>query len=232
MVEVRARHALVAVLGASLWLLGGCASQKTEVKDSWLARVPEAQLASVRQAQANRNRASDAVTRADVAVGDADRALDVARRNVDASKNRKKAEEATLKAAEVTGQSSSIAQAQAQLRGADAELAAAQAQVGWRAENVDAWKSQKQLRERELELADAQLAYSRFLALKQHGDVRVKDISEGELKHSISKAQDKVAEARQDADSKAQRAQKARVAWEQLRMQAQGYGGSGGWNRE
>lgn len=231
MVEVRGRHALAAVLGASLWLLGGCASQKTEVKDSWLARVPEAELGSVRQAQANQHRASDAVTRADVAIGDAERAREVARRNVDAARNRKKAEEATLKAAEMTGQSASIAQAQAQLQGADAELAAAQAQVDWRAENVDAWRSQKRLRERELELADAQLSHARFLALRQHGDVRVQDISEGNLKHSISRAQDRVASARRDADERAQSAQQARVSWERLRMQAQGYGGSG-WNRE
>jgi hypothetical protein len=227
MAQVRGRHALVAVLGTALWLLGGCASNKTEVKDSWLARVPEEQLRDVRQAQANVNQAADAVTRADVAVGDAQRALDVARLNVNSAKNRKDAEEATLKAAEVTGQRTTIDQARAQLSAAETGVAAAQAHVGWRAENVEAWKAQKRLRERALELADAELAYARYQALKQHGDVRVQDISEGNLRNAITKAQSRVTQARRDADSQAQQAQQARASWERLRVQAQGYGGSG-----
>ncbi|WP_224364878.1 hypothetical protein [Hyalangium versicolor] len=230
MIQVRARHALVAVLGTSLMILGGCSAHNKAVQDSWLARVPEENLRDVRQAQVARDRAADAITRADVSIGDAERALDVARRNVDAAKNHMDAEEATLEAARVTGQRASIDQAQGQFQTAEAGLAAARAHVGWRKQNVDAWRAQKQLRERELEVANAELAYSRFLALKQHGDIRVQDISEAELQKDITKAQRKATEARREADAKAQQAQQARVAWEQLRTQARGYGGSG-WDR-
>jgi hypothetical protein len=231
MAQARRRHVLVAVLGTSLMILGGCgASHNTEVKDSWLARVPEEQLGDVRQAQAARSQAMDGVMRADVAIDDAERALDVARRNVDAAKHRKDAEQATLEAAKVTGQRSSIEQAQAQLRAAEAELSAARAHVGWREQNVDAWKAQKRYREREVTVADAELSYARYLALKQHGDIRAQDLSERDLQAAITDAQRKALEARRDADAKAQQAQSARVAWEQLRNQSRGYGGSG-WNR-
>ncbi|WP_224243119.1 hypothetical protein [Hyalangium gracile] len=200
------------------------------MEDSWIARVPEENLGDVRQAQAARHQAADAVMRADVSIGDAERALDVARRNVEAAKHRMDAEKATLEAAQVTGQRSSIDQAQAQIRAAEVDLAAARAHVGWRKQNVDAWRAQKVLRERELEVAEAELAMARYVALKEHGDIRVQDISERDLQAAINDAQRKTTEARREADSKAQQAQQARVQWEQLRGQARGYGGSG-WNR-
>ncbi len=226
MAHVRGRHVLVAVLGTSLMILGGCASH-TEVKDAWLARVPEQQLGNVRQAEAAKRQANDEVTRASVAIGDAERALDIDRHNREAAKNRKKAEESALDVANLSGQRANIDQAQAQLRNADAALSVAQAQVDWREQNVDAWKAQKRLRERELVVADAELSYARYLALKQHGDVRAENISEKDLRSAISDARSKAMEARQEADLKAQQAQQARVAWEQLRNQARAYGGAG-----
>ncbi|MFL5350972.1 MAG: hypothetical protein ACJ8AT_39895 [Hyalangium sp.] len=227
MAHVRGRHALVAVLGTSLMILGGCASHTTEVQDSWMARVPESELGSVRQAEAARRQALDEIARADVAIGDAERALDISHRNVEAAKNRRDAEAATLKAAELTGQRASINQAQAQLRNAEAGLQLAQAQVGWRGQNVDAWKAQKKFRERDATVAEAELSYARYLALKQHGDVRADDISEKNLRSKIADARNDALEARREADAKIQQAQQARVAWEQLRSQSRGYGGSG-----
>jgi hypothetical protein len=209
-------------------ILGGCGtSHNTEVKDSWLARVPEDQLADVRQAQAAKRQAVDEVTRADVSIGDAQRALDVAHRNVDAAKNRRDAQRAALDAAQAVGQRTAIDQAQDQLRDAELSLAAARAQVDWRKQSVDAWKAQKRLREREVDSADAKLSYARYLALKQHGDVRAQDISEQALQNSINDTQNRVREARREADSKAQQAQQARAEWEQLRNQTRAYGGSG-----
>lgn len=231
MAHVRGRHALVAVLGASLMMLGGgCAAHSTEVKDSWMARVPEGELGDVRQAEAAKRQALDEVTRADVGIGDAERALDISRHNVDAAKNRRDAEDATVKAAELTGQRATIDQARAQLRGADAELDAARAQVAWREQNVDAWKAQKKLREREAVVADAELSFARFKALKQHGDVRADDISENALRSKIADARRDARDAQREADAKTQQAQQARVAWEQIRSQTRGYGGSG-WRR-
>lgn len=226
------RRALVAaVLGASVGLLGGCGtSGNTEVKDSWMARVPEERMGSVREAQAYKRQATDEVARANVAIGDAERAQEVARRNMEAAKLRRDAEKAQLKAAQETGQQSSIQAAEAQIQAAEAELAAAKAQMDWRDQNLEAWKAQRQLRERELKVADAELNYAQYRALKENGDVRAQKLTEGDFLSTLDKARKEAREARRDADEQTQQARQARLQWEQLRERAQGYGGSG-WNR-
>jgi len=225
------RRALVAVLGTSLMILGGCSTgRNTEVKDSWIARIPEERLGSVREAQASKQQATDEVMRSKVAIGDAERALEVARRNADAAKLRRDAEKAQLEAARETGQQTSIQAAEAQLQAAEAELAAARARVDWRNENLEAWKAQKGLRDRELEVADAELNYAQYRALKENGDVRAQSLTEGDFLSILAKARREAREARRDADEQTQQARQARVQWERLRGQAQGYGGSG-WDR-
>lgn len=225
------RVLVAAVLGTSVGLLGGCGtSSKTEVKDSWMARVPEERLGNVREAQANRRQAEDEVTRASVAIGDAERAREVANRNVEAARLRRDAEKAQVKAAQETGQHASIQAAEAQLQGAEVELQAAQAQVEWRNQTLEAWQSQKTLRERELEVADAELNYAQYRALKENGDVRAQKLTEGDFLSTLSRAKKEARDARRDADEQTQQARQARVQWEKLREQAQGYGGSG-WNR-
>jgi colicin import membrane protein len=228
MVQASWRRAVVAVLGTSLMILGGCGTgRNTEIKDSWMARVPEEQMGDVRQAQAHRRQISDEVARANVAIGDAERALEVARRSAEAAKLRKDAAKVQLEAARETGQQDSIQAAEAQLQVADLELAAARAQVDWRKENVDAWKAQRELREREFELADAELNYAQYQALKENEDVRAQSLTEGDFLSILADAKRKTLEARRDADERTQRAQQMRAQWEQLREQAQGYGGSG-----
>jgi len=228
MAQANWRRACVAVLGASLMALGGCASSgNTEVKDSWLARVPEEGLVNVRQAEAVKRQATDNVLRADVGTEDAKRALDIARRSEEAAKLRRDAAKAQLDAAKATGQLASIQQAEMQLQGEEMGLAAARAQVSWRKENVEVWNAQRELRQRELQVADAELNYTQYRALKQHGDVRAQQLTEGEFLSAISKAKRKALEARRDADAETLEARQARARWEQLRGQAQGYGGSG-----
>lgn len=228
MAQASWRRACVAVLGASLMLLGGCGTtQNSEVKDSWLARVPEEGLGEVREAQAARRQAEDNVLRAEVAVGDAERALDVARRNVEAAKLGVETAKAQLEAARVTGQRDNIQQAEEQIQAAEAELSAARAQVSWRQEAVESWKAQRELRRRELQVAEAELSHARYLALKEHGDVRVQQLTEGNFLSDISEARRKAREAQREADAQTQQARQARAQWERLRDQAQGFGGSG-----
>lgn len=225
------RVLVAAVLGTSVGLLGGCGtSRNTEVKDSWMARVPEERLGNVREAQANRRQAEDEVTRASVAIGDAERAREVASRNVEAARLRRDAEKAQLKAAQETGQHSSIQAAEAQLQAAEVELQAARAQVDWRNQTLEAWQAQRTLRERELAVADAELNYAQYRALKENGDVRAQKLTEGDFLSILANAKKEAREARRDADEQTQQARQARVQWEQLRERAQGYGGSG-WNR-
>jgi hypothetical protein len=102
--------------------------------------------------------------------------------------------------------------------------------VIWRKETVDAWKAQKELRQRELQVADAELNHAQYLALKENGDVRAQQLTEGDFLAAISAARRNAREARQDADATTQRARQARAQWERLRGEAQGYGGSG-WDR-
>lgn len=231
MIQLNWKRALVAVLGASVVVVGGCGtSRNTEVKDSWMARVPEERMGTVREAQAAKLQATDEVTRANVAIGDAERAQEVASRNEEAARLRRDAEKAQVEAARETGQQRSIQAAEAQLKAAEAELVAAKAQVQWRNENVDAWKAQKQLRERELAVADAELNYAQYRALKENGDVRAQKLTEGDFLSILANARSEAREARRDADEQTQQARQARVQWEQLRDRAEGYGGSG-WNR-
>jgi colicin import membrane protein len=226
------RRALVAaVLGTSVGLLSGCGtSGNTEVKDSWMARVPEERMGSVREAQAYKHQAQDEVARANVAIGDAERAKEVAQRNVEAAKLRRDAEKAQLKASQETGQQSSIQASEAQLQAAEAELQAAKAQVDWRNQNLEAWQAQRRLRERELKVAEAELNYAQYRALKENGDVRAQKLTEGDFLSILDKARKEARDARRDADEQTQQARQARLSWEQLRDRAQGYGGSG-WNR-
>ena len=231
MAQASWRRALVVVLGTSLMVLSGCGtSRNTEVKDSWMARVPEDRMGSVRHAQALKGQATDEVMRASVAIEDAERALDIARRNAEAAKLRRDAEKAQLEATRAIGQQASIQQAQEQLQAAQLELAAARAQVSWREETLEAWKAQKRLRQRELDVANAELSYARYRALKEIGDVRAQDLTEGNFLSVLSKAKREALEARRDADAKTQKARQARAQWEQLRERAQAYGGSG-WER-
>ena len=102
--------------------------------------------------------------------------------------------------------------------------------MDWRGQNLEAWQAQKTFRERELKVADAELNYAEYRALKENGDVRAQKLTEGEFLSNLDKARKDAREARRDADEQTQQARQARVAWEQLRDRAQGYGGSG-WNR-
>lgn len=223
------RKSLVGVLGAVMLVASGCGSSRsaTRVDESWMARVPEEQLGDVRDAQTERRKAADEVTRAEVARSDAERALEVARRNEEAAKLRKKADETALDAAKAKGQQTEISQAEAAMQGTDTAVAAAQAEVTWRKQALDTLAANKQLRERELEVADAKLAQSEYLALKESGDVRAQSLSEADFAGAVASAQRKVEEARRDVDERTQKEQQARARWEQLREQARGYGGSG-----
>ncbi len=230
MFQAKKRRVFVGVmLGASLAVLGsGCGSTKAaKVDDSWLARVPEDQLGDVRNAQSERRKAQDEVTRADVALKDAERARQVARSNADASKLRKKANETALEAAQATGQRADIERAKAELMNSETGVTAAEAQVNWRQQSIEALQAQKELREHELEVADARLNQAEYMALKKNGDVRAEKLSEADFAANLAEAQRRVEESRKRVDSQSREEQQARAQWERLRTQAQGYGGSG-----
>jgi chromosome segregation ATPase len=230
MFQARRRRMLMGVvLGATVAMLGtGCGSSRSaRVDDTWLARVPEDQLGEVRDAEAQRRKAHDGVTRADVALKDAERALQVAQRNEEASRLRMKANEAALEAAQATGQRADIERARAELMNSETGVTAAKAQVSWRQQSIEAMEAQKALREKELELADAELSEAQYRALKGSGDVRADELSEADFAKAVAEARRGVEDARKKVDSQSREEQQARAQWERLRTQAQGYGGSG-----
>jgi colicin import membrane protein len=227
--RTKRRWVMGLAVGASMAFLAGCGSSKAaRVDDSMIARIPEDQLGGVRDAQMNRTKAADSVTRAEVAVRDAERESEVARRNADASKSRMEAEKAAVKAAEATGQANPIAQAKSQLQGADAGLAAARAEVAWHDRKIETKKAHLDLSKAELNVAERELSLARYEALQKSGDVRAKDMSEAEFMSALAEAKRDVENARRRVDEQTRVEKDARAQWQQLRSQTpQGYGGSG-----
>ncbi len=221
------RRTLLGMAAVALMGLSACgtARSSTEVEDAWLARVPREQLGGVEAARAEQRQAQDEVTRAEVAVRDAERELEVTRREADAARSRWEADKASLDAARARGQQEGIDRAQASLRTSEAELAAAQAQVDWRRKAVDAEKARRQLEERRVEVADAQLSLAEYQALRDSGDVRAQQLAEGDFHAALARAESRRADAERRVQSQAEQEQQARAQWEDLRDQA--YGGSG-----
>lgn len=229
MVQASWRRVLMGVFGAVLLAQGGCGSARssTRVDEEWLARVPEAQLEGVRQAQIVQRKATDEVTRTKVALQDAKQAREVARRNEEAASARRKASEASLVAARSSGQGVGIARAQEELRRADLESSVAQAEVAFRDRAVPTLESLERLRTRELAVSDAELAREEYLALQRSGDVRARELSGADFEKAVADARSKAGETQREVDALLQQERLARAQWQQLREQTLGYGGSG-----
>ncbi|PTL76060.1 hypothetical protein [Vitiosangium sp. GDMCC 1.1324] len=229
MVQASWRRVLVGISGAVLLGLGGCSSTRSSarVNEEWLARVPEAQLEGVRQAQLVQKKATDEVTRAKVAIQDAKHAQEIARRNEEAARAHKKASEVAMAGARSKGQSTDIAQAQEYVRRADQESSVAQAEVGFRDQAVSTLEALERMRARELAVADAELAQQQYLALQRSGDLRAQQLSGADFAKAVADAKSKAAEAQREVDAHLQKERLAQAQWQQLRDQTQGYGGSG-----
>lgn len=236
MFQNRRRQVLTGVVLGTALVLGGCSSSrsasKQQVDESWMARVPESQLGDVRNAQAERLKAQDEVKRAEVAVKDAERAAQVAERNEEAAKLSTEANKTAVEAAQATGQASNISQAQAELKTTETKQAAAHAQLLWRQRAIETQKARRDLRQRELELADARLRQAELVALRNSDDVRAKELSEAEFTSAVANAQRNTEEAQRQVDERLRAERQARSDWEKLNGGARGYGGSGNSNEE
>jgi|SRR5215217_465298 len=236
MFQNRRRQVLTGVVLGTALVLGGCSSSrsasKQQVDESWMARVPESQLGDVRNAQAERLKAQDEVKRAEVAVKDAERAAQVAERNEEAAKLSTEANKTAVEAAQATGQASNISQAQAELKTTETKQAAAHAQLLWRQRAIETQKARRDLRQRELELADARLRQAELVALRNSDDVRAKELSEAEFTSAVANAQRNTEEAQRQVDERLRAERQARSDWEKLNGGARGYGGSGNSDEE
>ncbi|AKQ67266.1 TolA protein [Myxococcus hansupus] len=216
------------VAGTALLLLGGCASQQrssAKVDKEWVARVPSEQLGDVRQAQLAEDQAREQIPRARVAAQDAEQALEVARRNEAAAKSRHEADELAKKSAQEKGDLAAIEQARGAACESQHALTLAQAETAWRRDAVDTLKSLEVVRERELDVASAQLRQTQYEAVNANEDVRAQDLSAGDFSSAVADARRKAADQQRQADARLQREEQAKAHWEQLRDQ--GYGGSG-----
>jgi hypothetical protein len=224
MIRAETRCVLVAVLGASLMVLGGCgASRMTQIQDSWLDTVPREKQWSVGQHRDSRQRALNELARADAAIKDAEPQLNTARLQVEAASLRREGYEKLLEADRITGPQLTIQQSEGRLRSSETKLAAAEAEVRWCKENLSAWRAEKQLWERELQLADVELNYARYKALKEQGDPRVAALTDQDFLAELAEVKEELAEARSDADSQKEKARQARAQWQQLAEVARGY---------
>ncbi|WP_426751178.1 hypothetical protein [Myxococcus sp. Y35] len=227
MAQPGGRRMYLGVAGTALLMLGGCASHRSsaEVDKEWVARVPPGQLGDVRQAQLTEEKAREQLTRARVATQDAEQALEVARRNEAAARDRQAVGELALEAAEETGDTAAIEQARTTACNAQHALTLAQAETAWRDDAVKTLKSLEVMRQRELDVAGAQLEQAEFKAVSANEDVRAEDMSAGDFSSAVAEARRKAAEQQHEVDANLQREKQARANYEQLRDQ--GYGGSG-----
>ncbi|MFP2957177.1 hypothetical protein ACLEPN_04920 [Myxococcus sp. 1LA] len=225
-----ARRIYLGVAGTALLLLGGCASHRAsssaaKVDKEWVARVPPDKLGSVQQAELTEEQAREQITRAQVARKDAEAAKEVAQRNEEAAKSRHAAAKLALKSAEETGDPAAIEQAQAAACSAQHAVTLAEAETAWRDDAVTTLKSLEDMRQRELDVADAQLEQAEFEAVNANADVRAKELNAGDFASAVADARRRAAEQQHQVDSNLQREEQAKARWQQL--QDQGYGGSG-----
>lgn len=221
--------ALTGGLAAALLGIGGCAhgSKEAKVEESWVARVPEDQLGSVKEARSAQQSAEDDVQRAEVARDDAEQALKAERQRADAAKKEADANKTELKAAQETGQQDRINAATQKQNESQAVVAAAEARVKWFEKEKDAKAAEVDVKNRKVDVAKAQLEFAEYQALKNAGDTRVKDMSEANFRAEISKAESKQAEAEQKVSQLRNEAKEARAEWRRQHEQLQGIGGGG-----
>ncbi|NMO20070.1 hypothetical protein HPC49_20960 [Pyxidicoccus fallax] len=229
MVQASWRRVLAGFLGAGLLALGGCGSDRAAAKvdESWLVRVPEAQMDEVRKARLVQDKARDETVRAEVALEDGKRALEVARARVEAAEARLKADEEAYLAARKTAQAQNIAQAQTALRESDLERTAAEAEVDFRERRVRTREAMREMRARELAVADAEVAQAEYMALLRSGDVRARELSAADFADPLQRARGEAWEMQRYVDALLQRQRQAQARWQQLDSQVQAYGGSG-----
>ncbi|GHG72968.1 hypothetical protein [Comamonas sp. JC664] len=228
MAQPGGRRMYLGMAGTALLLLGGCASHQrsnAKVDEEWVARVPQSQLGDVRQAQLTEDEAREQLPRARVATQDAEQALEVARRNEAAAKSRHEADALALKAAKETGDLAAIQKARGAACDSQHALTLAQAETAWRNDAVDTLKSLEVVRERELDVASAQLQQAQYEAVSANKDVRARDMSSGDFSSAVADARRRAADQQRQADERLQRENQAKAHWEQLRDQ--GYGGGG-----
>lgn len=210
-------------LAAMGWM--GCATTRGKVDDSWMARVPESELAGVKTAEAKHTQSKDDVVKAEVAHKDAQQSAEVAGHNRDAAKNRVEADRTALKAAESKGQQDAIRSAQSALATSEGSNAKAEAELKYRREQVDATAAKHELSKRQEKLADAELEMAQYEALKKANDVRVRELSEPDFRAKVADAQAQVAQAQQKVQQEEDQAHQARLDVD--RMNGGGMGGSG-----
>lgn len=225
MAQSNRRCVLVVVIGVSLALLSGCsASRKNEIKDEWLGSVPWEKQVGLRKHREDRLQAVKEIAKATAAIQDARPQLANADAQARAAKLRKEAYQKLLDADQLTGSQMTILQAREQLEAGKALLAVAEAELRWSTENLNDWLARKQLWDFELQLADAQLNYARYQALKARGDSRVQPLTDEDFLPEISEVKDAVKEARSDWQEESAKALRARARWDQLAAEARARG--------
>lgn len=236
MIQAGRPGVLGGVLATLLLGLGsGCSSshshkkvETAKVEDSWMARVPSDQMDDVRQAQLVVSTAEEHQKRAKVSVEDGKRELKVAKEQQKATEARQKAAEAALSAAQEGGQADDINLAQNGLVQANTEIAAAKAETDLREKTLTTRESIEKAREKELKVAEAELAQTRLLTLQRTGDVRAQQVDGDELARNLEQTRAEARKAAEQVDANISEQQQAQATWEQLDAQTQAYGGSGG----
>lgn len=168
-----------ALLLAPLGLAAACATTKgpPEVKDEWVARIPESEMGPIFDARADVRRSRDELNRAEVAVKDAKRDHDVQKGLQDAEKERLDALGKAIEAARSTGDP-------AQIRDAQERHARGQEMFDVAKERADVGKGRVEVAELERDLArvgvrraEVAVEQAEYQQLRAMNDTRIRDLN-------------------------------------------------------
>ncbi len=222
---------------AALAFAGACAhgsssSRSDTVSDEALARVPQAQMASVNQARTDVSKAKDTVAREELRLSQAKKYVDVANSEVTTAKAQLDQNKSAQQAADYARNDQATTQAQSaqglarqREQVADAHLKAANDLVNYAQERVNAAN-------KAVDLANARLESAKFKTLQASGDPAVNNIDGQAIAKRVEDSRIALEQERAKVTQMKATASAARTSWIALRDQLPadqrlGVGGSG-----
>jgi len=226
----------VLVVTAALAVAGACAhgssTRSDTVSDEALARVPQAQMASVNQARLDVSKAKDNLAREELRLNQAKKYVDVANSEVNTAKAQLDQNKSAQQAADYARNDHATEQAQSaqglarqREQVADAHLKAANELVNYAQERVNAAT-------KAVDLANARVESAKFKALQASGDPAANTIDGQAIAKRVEDARIALEQERAKVAQMKANASAARTSWIALRNQLPadqrvGVGGSG-----
>lgn len=221
---MRTSFRALAVAGGIL-ALAGCggtrAAKVPVIEETWLARVPQAQLEPVYEKRSDLRRAQDEVTRAKVQVTDASNQLRVAEAQRVAAAREEDVAKANLEVAKEMAQRPAIDRAERQLEVARLAKRTAEEKVELQEHRLEAAEASLKVEQAQVDSARVALARSEFEVLRQTGDTRVEPYDPADFDKAAATASANEAEALQAYQKRIKDVEKSQKQLDQSRQRLQ-----------